>query len=311
MSSQPSSNSTYSNVFIVGSTGTVGKHVTKAFLQYHPHAQIKILVRKESEEKASELRQLGAQIVNGDLTTIAPQELDQILHGSDVIVSTVFGDASTIVDGQLKLLESAKRVGVKKFLPSSFGVNSNKLEYGDLLPNDNKKKFADELVKSGLEYVFVNTGLFYSYATLPNFLFEFDKDTNTVKFDGDLNAPLTMTDLEDIGKFTAEAALRKDIKNRDVDIKGDIKSIREVATLLYGNDVKFVNGLNVSELKQEIDHRIKSGVQPQDFFSLLVLQLRWIFATGKTAPEKYANDELFPTIQPKSFVEFAATLPKQ
>ncbi|KAG2379548.1 hypothetical protein C9374_006665 [Naegleria lovaniensis] len=316
--SQPSANNnnnenTYSKVFLVGATGIVGQHVTKALLKHHPHTQVKLLIRKESEQKASELKQLGAELVFGDLTTLTTQELDHVLDGSEVIVSALSGDSTVLHEAQLKLLQSAQRVkSVKKFLPSAFGVDHDSLQYGVFISNDIKKKFAELVVNSGWEYVFVNTYMFYSYAALPNFLFEYHPETKIVKYDGERNTPIPMTDLEDVGKFTALAALRKDIKNQSVNVKGDVKTLSEIAKLLHGNDIQFEKGLDLDALKQDIERKLKSGIQqPQDFFTILVLQLRWIFATGIATPQKYDNLELFKNVQPKSFEEFVATLSKQ
>ncbi|KAG2374176.1 hypothetical protein C9374_011013 [Naegleria lovaniensis] len=248
--SQPN-NTSYSNVFIVGSTGTVGQHVTRAFLMDHPHVHVQILVREESQDKVQEFQQLGARIVVGDLQTISEQELVQLLQGVDVVVSTVSGTLQVTWDGQLKLLNASLKAKVKKCIPSSFGANYEKLEYlyGELILNNPKKQISEALVKSGLEYVLIHTGFFYPYAAMPGFLLDYDPDNHLVRYVHDMNTRIQMIDLEDAGRMTAEAALRKDIKNRSVIIKGDDLTIQEQAQQVFGSDVKFQQGSTLSELK--------------------------------------------------------------
>ena len=303
--SQPS---LYKSVLVVGATGTVGSFVTKALLNKQAH--VSILVRKESESKANKLKELGAHLVHGDVSSSTEEELIQALNGVEVIVSTLSGGPEIVFDGQIKLLEAAKKAGVKKFIPSAFGVDINKLDFGDVLIVDPKKKFAIELVNSGLEYVQIHTGIFAAYAASPTFLYNYDKETNTAKYEGDLNVPVEITDLEDVGKFTAEAALRHDIKNRDIVVKGDTLTVKEIAHLVYGDQVFLEQVQNTEGLKKSIDERLQKGLQPQDFFPLIIDQLRWVVFTQK-GRFNHVDNSLFPNVHPKTFKEYLASQTSQ
>ena len=296
-----SQQSLYKSVLVVGATGNVGSFVTRALLSQK--ANVSILVRKESESKASQLKDLGARIVYGDVTSSTEEELVRALRGIDVIVSTLAGSPEIVYNGQVKLLEAAKKSGVKKFIPTAFGVDFDKTPFGDVLINDPKKKFTNDLAKSGLEYVQIHTGILASYAASPTFLFTYDKNTNTVRYDGDVNVPLEVTALEDVGRFTAEAALRHDIKKHDINVKGDTLTIKEIAQLVYGDKVVLQQGRTTEQLKKSIDDRLQKGVPPQEFSSFIIDQLRWVVITQRGRPT-HVDNQLFPNIHPRTFKEF-------
>lgn len=113
-----------------------------------------------------------------------------------------------------------------------------------------------------------------------------------------------MTDLGDIGWFIAEASLRKDIKNRDVHVRGDEKTIEEIAHLLYGPQVKLQMGSSISALKQDIDSMLERELKPQEMFLVFIKQLRWIVLSQIAQAERYDNEELFPNIKTKTYAEF-------
>ncbi|KAF0981118.1 hypothetical protein FDP41_012906 [Naegleria fowleri] len=140
----------YTDVFIAGGTGNLGQHATRAFLKHPTKASVQILVRKESAEKAQELQELGAKLVFGDLATLSHQELCEMLKGVEVVVCILSGEARSL---QLKLLKASVESGVKKFLPSSYGIDYNRLNYGVSAVLDSVKKVADEVIQSGLEYL--------------------------------------------------------------------------------------------------------------------------------------------------------------
>lgn len=299
----------YSSVLIAGATGGLGSHIAKEFL-HEKNVKVSLLVRKESEAKAEELKKLGAHIVHGDLVQGTVEELVHALKGIEVVVSAVYGDPEFLYDGQSKLLKAAKQAGVKKFVPSSFGVDYNKVPYGGSIVYDPKKKLYDEVKHSGLEFTSVNNHAFAEYAATPYFLFDYNKDTHVLKYNGDLNIQVDVTTLQDVGKFTVEAALRHDIKNRDVNVRSDVKTVKEIAELTFGTDLKFEKGQELEELKNWALEKIKAGLQPQDVVPVIVAEIRYILLTQKGRTLPFDND-LFPNVHPQSFKAFLESQKKQ
>ena len=70
-------------VFITGSTGFVGREVTRQLIE--AGHQVRALVRKESKDKLTDSERL--ELVNGDITE--PASLDGLLTGCDAAIHLV------------------------------------------------------------------------------------------------------------------------------------------------------------------------------------------------------------------------------
>lgn len=166
-------------------------------------------------------------------------------------------------------------------------------------------KLQKELEKSDLNYVTINPGVLYEYAISLNFLFDYDKDSKVAKYTGDLDIPIYTTSLKDIGIFTAEA-LRHDINNRDLFIKGDVKTIREIIQLTYGNDTKLEKGKTFDEFKNNLHELLKKGVASlEEFIGILVGQLRYANLTIPFDKNGFDN-HLFNNVHPVSLQDFVS-----
>ncbi len=115
-------------ILIVGGTGRLGRATAQLLLERGE--QVRLLSR--TPDKAADLRQLGAEVVPGDLTQ--PASLDTACAGVDTVFDAAHsligrGNASfTRVDGAGKrqLIDAAKNAGVKHFVFTSVrGVSSH------------------------------------------------------------------------------------------------------------------------------------------------------------------------------------------
>ncbi|PKB99323.1 NAD(P)-binding protein [Rhizophagus irregularis] len=215
------SNSQFKTVTIAGGTGTLGYAISEAFLNDGSY-NVKILRRKpENEnEKAKLLASKGAEIVYADYNQ--KDELVKALKGTDVLVSAVCFDKKTAVTGfydiQSPLLAAAKEASVKRFIPSEFA----------LVPGvhpvvDDKIKFREELEKSGLEYTYIQTGLFQEYL----YWIGYDIVNKKATFFGDGNTKLYTTSLPDIGKYTVESLKIPETRNAQINVAGATLSLNE------------------------------------------------------------------------------------
>ena len=113
-------------VLVVGATGLVGSAVCKKLVQRGE--SVRAFVRTtSSQDKVNDLRNAGVELVTGDLKDTA--SLEAACRGADSIISTASstlsrqsGDsiASVDADGQLNLVDAAKRAGVDRFVFVSF-----------------------------------------------------------------------------------------------------------------------------------------------------------------------------------------------
>lgn len=59
--------------------------------------------------------------VQGDITDVN-YDLSDAFKDVDAVVSAIIGDAKVTVDGQKRLIDAAKKAGVKQFIPSAFSA---------------------------------------------------------------------------------------------------------------------------------------------------------------------------------------------
>src|SRR5918993_6110774 len=122
--STPRSKTMAQTVLLAGATGMLGSRVAHHLVE-EPDARLRLLVRGAKDpKKRAALEPLlagGAEIVEGDLAD--RPSLDRATQGVDVIVSAVQGGPEVIIDGQVALAEIGRRNGVRRILPSDFGLD--------------------------------------------------------------------------------------------------------------------------------------------------------------------------------------------
>lgn len=108
-----------STVFIVGAAGKVGRHLVKQLAD----KQDRVLALHRRAEQGTELSDLGATPVTGDLTATDVNTLAGQMRGSDAVVFTAGAGGAGIevtnaIDGRgLELaVDAARQAGVRRFL---------------------------------------------------------------------------------------------------------------------------------------------------------------------------------------------------
>jgi len=212
--------SSYNTVLVAGATGNVGYRTSLALLDSKKFKEIRVLVRAatlngdKKKDKLDELKKKGAVLVEGDLKDVA--SLTAALKGTDVVLTLVTGES--FVQGQLNLIEASKAAGVKRFFPAEFGGEHYA---GQEVPlaYQWKQSITDAVIKSGLEWTVVFTGVFLEYFFSP--FFGFDLKAGTVSIIGDGKQKVAATDIDDIAKALPHIILNPKSKNNYVKIVGD------------------------------------------------------------------------------------------
>ncbi|KAG8920077.1 hypothetical protein FRC01_000942 [Tulasnella sp. 417] len=105
-------------VAIIGATGDLGLRVIRRFLsqEYSPSqiSRVKFFTRNPSSAGAQELKTLGAEPIEGEVTAAA-------LKGTDVFISLIGG--ATDLDYMNKYAKEAVDAGVKVYIPSEYGID--------------------------------------------------------------------------------------------------------------------------------------------------------------------------------------------
>ncbi|PKC71059.1 NAD(P)-binding protein [Rhizophagus irregularis] len=213
--------SPFKTVTIAGGTGNLGYVIAEAFLNDGSY-NVKILRKKpeKENEKAKLLASKGAEIIYADYSQ--NDDLVKAIKGADVIVSAVNSDPKTesFYNSQAPLLAAAKDASVKRFIPSEF---TGRFKSGDHFIIDDKDKFREELEKSGLEYTYIEVGIFQEFFDWLGF----DIKNKKATFYVDANEKIPTTSLNDIGKYTVENLKIPEARNARINIAGSFLSLNE------------------------------------------------------------------------------------
>jgi hypothetical protein len=142
----------------------------------------------------------GARVIDIDVETASTAELTAALANIDVVLSTV--GVNLLKDGQLKLVAASKAAGVRRFLPSEFGFDMAAVgRGGPVAPWDYKLDVQEAVKQAGLEYTFVEAGIFGEYL-LP--FAGIDVASRTLTVPGSLDTRVSISPLADVGKQVAD-----------------------------------------------------------------------------------------------------------
>jgi uncharacterized protein YbjT (DUF2867 family) len=164
---------TQTTIAIIGATGNVGKHVTKAILA--KKYEVKVLVRDLTDSNKAileECKSAGAKVVKVDVND--KKALTEAFKGVTHVVSCV---ASGAIPNQSTSILAAKDAGVKYFYPSEYGVDDVTHKISTSAAFQGKAKIREEVVNAGLTCVSIITGFFLEWALSPFYSFDFEKKT--------------------------------------------------------------------------------------------------------------------------------------
>ncbi len=203
------------NLLVVGATGTLGRQVVRRALD-EGH-QVRCFVR--SPRKAAFLKEWGAEIVQGDLTS--PETLKPALEGITAVIDTATSRATDSLsikqvdwDGQVSLIQAAVAAGVERFVFFSILDAQN---FPDVPLMEIKRCTELFLAESGLKYTILKPcgfmqGLIGQYA-IPIL------DGQSVWITGD-TSPIAYMDTQDIAKFAIRALEVPETINKSFPVVG-------------------------------------------------------------------------------------------
>ena len=224
---------TSSVILVTGATGNQGGAVARSLLQQGQ--KVRALTRNPANAEA--LRNLGAEVVIGDLTDRA--SLDRALQGEKraFLVVTFFeaGLEAELTQG-IVMADAAKAAGVEQLVFSSVGSAHRRTG----IPHfETKRKVEQHIEKLGIPTTILrptafmeNFRLYWAPSPQGILMLPFHPDTK-----------LQLVAVQDIGTFAAAAFLRPDeFIDQAIDLAGDELTMPEVAGHLsraMGRTVKF------------------------------------------------------------------------
>ncbi len=289
-------------VLVAGATGMLGSRIAHHLLA-EPEAKIGLLVRPGTLEDPAKkgllslLLARGAEIIQGDLADHA--SLDRATMGVQVIISAVQGGPDIIHNGQLALLEAAKRNGVRRILPSDFALDLFETPDGEHPPYDLRRAADKAIAASGLEHLHVLNGVFMDVFLSPTSMF--DRQHATARLWGSGHERFGATSVDDTARYAARAALDRSLPSGKFAVAGQVLSFED-ATLAFeqatGRTFKRERLGSVANLRAFIAGKRASNLIAATIGTYVLYML-----TDVAALRDLQNDR-YPDIHPHSFAEF-------
>ncbi|TPX34060.1 hypothetical protein SmJEL517_g03233 [Synchytrium microbalum] len=236
----------YKNIVVLGGTGLLGKPV----VQELAHAGFSVtLFSRKAEAHAPK----GVHVVKIDNPTDI-SELTQKLKGIDAVVSLLGFPAG--VEAQTAAIIASKGAGVKRFVPSEFGLEHSTLNSPVFAGKD---AAVEEIKKAGLEWTAIAAGLFVDTSFSPFLMI--NAADGTAKVVADTATPVAYTSLKDVGKVVAGTLKSKAAANRIVKVASEYLSDKKAIELLEkttGKSFK-VTTVTQSEIGAEIAAQFDFG----------------------------------------------------
>lgn len=282
-------------VLLVGSTGMLGGRIA-TYLADDAGARLRLLVRDASSSKLADLRNRDVEIVEGDLSDRA--SLDRATTGVEVIVSAVQGGPDVIVDGQVALAEAGKRNGVRRILPSDFGLDVFKASPGEHAAFNMRAEADARIAQLGLESIHILQGAFLDLFGPGSPMIDYDK--GVVTFWGDGNSPIEATSVEDTARMTARVALDLDVPGGKLAFYGDRLSFNEAADV-----AETLTGKTFERRSLGTEEALRAALAIADGQDKIMLGYALYMANGQTALSDVQNGR-YPEIRLQTFKEVLA-----
>ncbi|KAI9295657.1 NAD(P)-binding protein [Neoconidiobolus thromboides FSU 785] len=213
----------YQRVVIAGGTGAIGRSITEELLK-NKDIRVKILTRASSgEDTKKELKekyvQAGGELVEIDYNS--QKSLMKALEGTDVVISALNTPDFAVVNNNL--IDASVKSKVKLFIPSEFGGDIEGVENPFIFPKQAVRK---HLESSGLDYIYYNNGFFIEHLLVD--LFGIDIRSHEARIIGTGDTKLTVTSINDVGRFVAQTYFLPETRNQFVDIIGENTTINKI-----------------------------------------------------------------------------------
>lgn len=274
---------------VVGATGLLGLEICRRLTEAGSPARS--LIRRTADEgKRAELLRLGVELVEGDLKD--PASLAAACAGVQAVISTASstfsrqpGDSIESVDrqGQLALVDAARRDGVERFVFVSFRENP-RIDY----PLRAAKRAVEQALKtSGMAYTILQASYFMEIWLSP--ALGFDVANGKARLYGDGSRPVSWISYRDVARAAVTAVTELNVRNMIVELGGPQGlSLREVVRMFEAAGAGEIATESVPE--SALESQMNGATDSlQKSFAGLMLQ-----CAGGDAIEMTTSKRLFP-----------------
>ncbi|XVF00683.1 hypothetical protein REPUB_Repub04eG0022200 [Reevesia pubescens] len=196
-----------SKILIFGGTGYIGKYMVKASIKlgHKTFVYTRPITPQSNPEKINlhkEFESIGATIIQGELDE--HDKLVKAIREVDVVISLL---PFPQVPDQIHIIEAIKVAGnIKRFLPSEFGVEEDRLSF---LPAfeaclDKKRKIRRAVEAAGIPHTYVSANCFGAYFV--NYLLRPHEEHEDIIVYGSGEAKALFNYEEDVAEYTIKVA---------------------------------------------------------------------------------------------------------
>ena len=265
------------HILLAGPTGNLGPHLIKELVAHNK--DVHALIRPESmsnPEKVNPLKALGVNLMAGDVND--PVSLDHACAGMDAVISALGGGQ---LMQQKALLNAAKAAGVKRFIPSEFGVDPYAAGPGACDLFDAKMAVQKMIIDSGINYTMIYTNGFMEFWASGLGQLGNTVESGEVSIFGKGNVRASMMTLPDIARFVIAILDDPDMINKEVRFTANVMTQEELISTwekMSGEKVK-----RNPVTKEMLDQVINTSTTPETMMTRIFTQLqRSVWINGDT-----------------------------
>ncbi|KAH0071389.1 NAD(P)-binding protein, partial [Aureobasidium melanogenum] len=303
------------NIALFGANGQIGNSILKALTNSKSQKFNILAITAPDSPQPSEASNNNVTIKEMDLLHTSRKEMAQELQGIDAVVSALNGP---VLDAQIDIQDGAADAGVKRFIPSEYGMHHIYRK-----PNDpqgyihplwdaknrlNERAILHPAIKDGrMSYTMIGCGDFYNQDREKVWCpwTQKDVDEYTLHVIGDPNAKADYTHIADFGHYVAACLSSPSVsENAHLNFPSDHISHSEIADLLQKHSGKKVNldimGEDkmhevVADPESAPKHLQNKSSFPVDFWFLV----KGMQGSGRFwRPRGMNHNHLFPEIKP-------------
>ena len=215
------------HVLVIG-YGTAGSVILRALAAQPDRFRTSMLVRPDSivskKEALEAFRQLGIAVLPGDVTADV-ETLTSLLQGVDVLITAL---SLPMMAAQVPLAQAALAAGVKRFLPTEWGMDVERMGKDSALGSYgwSKVEARHAIMASGLPYTLVQCSIWTEFLLSPMRIV--DPETRTVHAVGSLDSRLSTTTLADMAALVPAIISDPATLNADIRIASQTLSWGEL-----------------------------------------------------------------------------------
>ncbi|THZ06039.1 NAD(P)-binding protein [Aureobasidium pullulans] len=309
------------NIALFGANGQVGRSILKALVDCKKQDFNVLVVTSPSAPEPYGADKENVTWKTMDLFNTSRQEMAQTLKGIDAVVSALNGP---VLEAQIPIQDGAADAGVKRFIPSEFGMHTiyrrPNDDKGYLHPLwDAKEKLNERAVRHSainegkMTYTMIGCGDFYDQERENVWCpwTQKDVDEYTLHVIGDPDAPADWTNIEDFGLYITACLLEPEkTANAYLNFSSDTKSQREIADLLkkHTNKPVKLEVISLDVLHEVWDDPEKAPEElknksafPVDFW----MTVKGLQGSGRMfRPKGQNHNDMFPDVEDTTFDKY-------